>query len=167
MLRHRHKFHLHRLCHEDKCIRKASAKARAIIHQFLTAANRVRPRFRSCGIYDERSSIWAGFLRLLPILIPPNTLYLSIIRGWCSWPSSSWCTQWTESQPVPKIKKKITITTPADNKAYILWSFNVNVQNFMKRVPYWLEYVHRWYMKAIYPSFRKNIRNLSIHNSLD
>jgi hypothetical protein len=47
--------------------------------------HRLRSQVRLCGVCGGRSGIGAGFLRglqfLLPIIIPPNTLFSSVIRS--------------------------------------------------------------------------------------
>jgi hypothetical protein len=60
-----------------------------------------RPGFdpRSCEICGGQNGTGAGFLRVLrfplPILIPPNSVYSSIIRGWYNRPISGRRTKWT------------------------------------------------------------------------
>jgi hypothetical protein len=50
-----------------------------------TVSRQVRSQVRSCGIYGGQSGIGADIFRVLwlplPILIPPNVSYSSIIRG--------------------------------------------------------------------------------------
>jgi hypothetical protein len=70
------------------------AIAQAISRRCPTAAARVR----SCGISGGKRGIKAGFLRVLrfplPVLIPLNVPYTSIIKGWYN---SGRRTKWTQS----------------------------------------------------------------------
>jgi hypothetical protein len=70
---------------------------------------RVRSQVRSCGICDGQSGIETGSLRVLrfplPILIPLNAAYSSIIRGWHNRPISGRRTEWTSLTPPQEIKK--------------------------------------------------------------
>jgi hypothetical protein len=54
------------------------AIAQKVSRRLLTSAEQVRSYVRSCGFVMDRVEL--GFL--LPILIPPNASYLSIVRGW-------------------------------------------------------------------------------------
>jgi hypothetical protein len=82
------------------------AIAQAVTRWLPTAAARVRAQVRSCGICGGLSGIGAGFLRVLqfplPILIPPNALYSSIIRSWYNRSVSGRRTKWTQSHPTPR-----------------------------------------------------------------
>jgi hypothetical protein len=73
---------------------------RAINRRLPTAAAWVRFQVRSCGICGGRSDIGAGFLRvlrfLMPILIPPNVPYTSIIPGWYIRPINGRSANWTQ-----------------------------------------------------------------------
>jgi hypothetical protein len=68
------------------------AIAQAVSRWLPTAADRVRARVWSCGIYGGQSGTRAGFLRVLrfplPIFIPPVPPQSpsSIIRGWYNRP---------------------------------------------------------------------------------
>jgi hypothetical protein len=70
---------------------------------------RIRSQVRSCGVCDGQSGTEEGFLRVLrfplPILIPPNDSYSSIIRSWHSKPITGRRTEWTQSHPTPRNKK--------------------------------------------------------------
>jgi hypothetical protein len=66
--------------------------AQAVSRWISTAAARVQPRVKSCGICGGQSDTGAGFLRVLrfslPIFIPPIAPQSppSIIRGWYNRP---------------------------------------------------------------------------------
>jgi hypothetical protein len=68
-----------------------------------TAAARVRVQVRSCGICGGESGAGTGFLRVLrlplPILIPPNAPYSSVISGRR--------TKWTVSLQSHEIKENV------------------------------------------------------------
>jgi hypothetical protein len=61
------------------------AVVQTVYRQLPTAAARFQSRVSSCGIYGGQSGTWARFLRLLrfplPVSIPSNAPYSSIIRG--------------------------------------------------------------------------------------
>jgi hypothetical protein len=85
--------------------------AQAVSRWLPTSAARVRSQVRSCGICGGQSSNGAGFLRVvrfpLPILIPPNAPYSSIIRGWYNRPISGRRSKWNQSHPTPRnVKNK-------------------------------------------------------------
>jgi hypothetical protein len=65
---------------------------------------------KSCGICDGQNGSGADFLRVhrfpLPILIPPTSPHLSIIRGWYNRPNSDRRTKWAQSHPTPRNNKK-------------------------------------------------------------
>jgi hypothetical protein len=71
-------------------------RALAQVVQVSTAATRVRPRVRSCGICGEQSGTGADFFRVLrlplPILIPHSS---SITWGWYNRPVSGRHINWT------------------------------------------------------------------------
>jgi hypothetical protein len=73
---------------------------------FSSASDRVRSQIRSCMFCGEQNCTEAGFIRvlrfLLPILIPPDSSYSSIIRGWYNRSVSGWRTEWTQSRPTPR-----------------------------------------------------------------
>jgi hypothetical protein len=62
------------------------AIAQAVSRHLPTPAARVRSQVRSCGIDGGQSGTGASFLRVLrfayPVVIPPNSPYSSIGRGW-------------------------------------------------------------------------------------
>jgi hypothetical protein len=62
------------------------------------------------GICCRQSCTGAGFLRILrfplPVQIPLNSPYPSIIRGWYSRPNSGRRTRWTQPHPTPRKYKK-------------------------------------------------------------
>jgi hypothetical protein len=82
-----------------------SAIAQAVSRRFPTVAVRARAQVKSRAVCGGQSGAGAGFLRArrfpLPILIPPNTPYSFIIRGWYNGPISGRRTKWTQSHPTP------------------------------------------------------------------
>jgi hypothetical protein len=68
------------------------------------------PRPRNVGFVIDKVSlgqISSGLLQFpLSILIPPNVVYSSIIRGWYNRPISGSSTKWTQSHPTPRNFKK-------------------------------------------------------------
>jgi hypothetical protein len=83
---------------------------------------RVSSQIRACGICGGQSSNGAGFLRVhrfpLPILIPPNVPYSSIIQGWYKRLNSGRRSKWTQSHPTPwNFKKKNGSRWPAYHDA--------------------------------------------------
>jgi hypothetical protein len=82
------------------CLPKGRDIAEVVSHRLHMAAA------RSCGICGWQSGTGAGFLRVLrfnlPILIPPNIPYSSIIRGWYSRPINGRSTKRTQSHPTPR-----------------------------------------------------------------
>jgi hypothetical protein len=87
------------------------AIAQAVSRRLPIEAARVRAQVRSCGICGRQRGSGGGFLRALrfplPILIPPNAPYSSVIRGWYSRPDSGRRTEWTQSHSTPRNKKKV------------------------------------------------------------
>jgi hypothetical protein len=87
---------------------KGRAIAQAVSRRLHTAAVRIWPLVRSCGIYGGQSGTGAGFLWVLrfplPILIPPTVphSYPSIIQSWYNWPISDRRTKWTQSHPTQR-----------------------------------------------------------------
>jgi hypothetical protein len=83
------------------------AIAQAVNRWLPTAAARVRSQAKWCGICGGQSAIGADFLRVLqfplPIFIPPNAPYSSIIRDWYGRPISGRRANWTH--PTPRILK--------------------------------------------------------------
>jgi hypothetical protein len=76
--------------------------AQAVSRRLPTTAARVRARFRSCGIYGERSGIKAGFLRVLRF---PLTIF---ILSCYNRTYSDRRTKWIPSHPAArKLKKRI------------------------------------------------------------
>jgi hypothetical protein len=88
------------------------AMARTINRRIPTAEARVPSQFKSCGICGEQSGIGACILRALrfplPILLPPNIPYSSIIRGWHNRPNSGRRTKCTQSHPT--LRKKMLLS---------------------------------------------------------
>jgi hypothetical protein len=86
------------------------AIAQAISRRFSTAPDRLRSRAKSCGICGEQSGTGGGFLRvlrfLLPIFIPSNAPYSSIIRGWYNGPA---CQVGSVSPRPNKLKKNYAL----------------------------------------------------------
>jgi hypothetical protein len=81
------------------------AIAQADSRRLPTAEARVQSQIKSCGICGEQSGNGTGFLRMLrcplPILVPPNVPYSSIIPGWYNRPVTDRRTKWTQSKPNP------------------------------------------------------------------
>jgi hypothetical protein len=96
------------------------AIAQAVSRRLPTAAARLRSHVRSCGICRGQSGTWAGFLRVvrfsLPIMIPPNVPYSPIIWGWYNRQTSGRCTEWTQSHPTQRYKKKASHPLPEDKQ---------------------------------------------------
>jgi hypothetical protein len=86
------------------------ALAQAVCRRLPTAAARVRAQSRSCWICGGQGGNWAGCLQVirfpLPILIPPNAPYSSIIWVWYNRPISGRRTKWTQFHPNPRNQKK-------------------------------------------------------------
>jgi hypothetical protein len=86
------------------------AIVQAVSHRLPTAAARVRSQVRPRGFRGGRSGTGAGVLRglwfPLPILIPPNAPYSSIIQGWYNRPTSGRRTKWTQSHPTARNNNK-------------------------------------------------------------
>jgi hypothetical protein len=82
------------------------AIAQGVSSWLPTAAVRVRAQVRLCEICGDQSGTGAGFLRVLqfplPILIPPNAPYSSIIWGWYNTQISGRRTKWTQFDPTPQ-----------------------------------------------------------------
>jgi hypothetical protein len=80
--------------------------AQEVSSRLPTEAAPVRAHVKSCGICSEQSDNAKGFLRVLwfplPILIPPNAPYSSIIRGWYNKLISGQLTTCTQSHPTPR-----------------------------------------------------------------
>jgi hypothetical protein len=72
---------------------------------FSHRSSRVRSQANSCGICGGQSGTRRGFFRVLrfplPILIPPVTIYSSIIRCSYNRPISDQCTKRTQSHTTP------------------------------------------------------------------
>jgi hypothetical protein len=91
---------------------------KAVSPRLTTAAARVRSQAKSCGICGVQSGTEAGFLEVLqfplPILIPSNAPYSSIIRGWYNGPIRGRRTKRTQSHPIPwNFKKTYHLTNSA------------------------------------------------------
>jgi hypothetical protein len=86
----------------------ACATAEAVCRRFPTAVARLRSQVRPGEIRGRRSGIGADFLRVLrfplPVLIPPNAPYSSIIWCWYNWPISGGRTRRTQSRVTPQKK---------------------------------------------------------------
>jgi hypothetical protein len=84
---------------------EANLIAQAFSRRFPIPVARVRSQVRSCWICAGQSGTGESFLRVLrfplPILIPPDAPYSSIIWGWYNRPGSGLHTKWTVS-PHPK-----------------------------------------------------------------
>jgi hypothetical protein len=82
------------------------AIAQAVSRRLPTATALVRSQVKSCGICGGQSDTGEGLFRVLrfplPILIRPNSPYLSIIRGWYNRPISGRCIEWTQSYPASR-----------------------------------------------------------------
>jgi hypothetical protein len=86
------------------------ATVQAVSRRLPTTEARVRVKVKSCCICCGQSGTGISFLRELPfplpILIPPNAPYSSIIRGWYNRAVSGRRTKWTQSHPTPRNIKK-------------------------------------------------------------
>jgi hypothetical protein len=89
------------------------AIAQAFSRPLPNAKARVRYHITSCGICGGQSGTGAGLLRVLrfplPILIPPNAVYSSIIRGCYNRPFRGRRTKWTQSHPTPRNLKENSV----------------------------------------------------------
>jgi hypothetical protein len=84
------------------------AIAQVVSCRLPMAETRVRSQVRLCGICGGQSGTGVGFLRVLrfplPILIPLNAPYSSIIRGWYNRPHSGRRTKRTRPHSTPRNK---------------------------------------------------------------
>jgi hypothetical protein len=72
------------------------------------------PRSDDVGSVVDKVALGQVFLLVLrfpmPVLIPPNAPYSSVIRDWYNRPISGQSTKWTQSHPHPHEIKKNMIT---------------------------------------------------------
>jgi hypothetical protein len=85
------------------------AIAQAVNRRLPTAVVRVRSQVKSCRIFNGQNGTGAGFLRVLrfplPILIPTDDPYSSIIQGWYNRSNTSRCTMDSVSAHPTKLKR--------------------------------------------------------------
>jgi hypothetical protein len=89
---------------------RGHAIAQTVSCHLPTTAARVWTQVKSWGMRDGQCGTEAGFLQVpgfpLPVLIPPNAPYSSIIWGWYNTPINDWCTKRTQYPPTPQNKQK-------------------------------------------------------------